>query len=171
MLRLLMPDRAVHFDRALWHPDDTDENVAVHLINAICSVPTVSVELDRYPRTHLDLIRYWPEFCRAHRYAIVHGTFEPEIRLGQVPLIRFTGQLDRIIGVFDDVAFAPGGTRLPVWILNASARSFVALVPDDLEGQRTVTTRDKFGQVTVHQAVTFPVGRLHVEVGGSLHVA
>jgi len=49
--------------------------------------------------------------------------------------------------------------------------SFVALVPDDLEGQRTVTTRDKFGQVTVHQAVTFPVGRLHVEVGGSLHVA
>src|SRR5207302_2063394 len=32
MLRLLTPDRAIHMDPALWHPSETDENVAVHLI-------------------------------------------------------------------------------------------------------------------------------------------
>jgi hypothetical protein len=35
MLRLRVPDRAVHFNLALWHPDDPEENGAVYLINAI----------------------------------------------------------------------------------------------------------------------------------------
>ncbi len=72
------------------HPDLRDHELqlsisAVYLINAICSVPTVPLELDRYPRIHLDFIRYWTELSHAHRDAIVHGTLEPQIRLGQVP--------------------------------------------------------------------------------------
>ena len=38
MLRLLTPDRAVHLDPMLWHPDDTDENVAVQLIHCMVNV-------------------------------------------------------------------------------------------------------------------------------------
>ncbi len=170
MLRLLVPDRAVHLDPALWHPDDSDENVAVHLINAICTVPTVSVELDRYPQRHLDLIRYWIGFYQAHRETIIHGQFAPDIRLGHVPLIRFTGAAERIIGVYDDVAFAAGAGVLPLWILNASTRPFVELSPDDLAGPNRVCTRDKFGRVVGEHAVTFPIARLPVEVGGSLEI-
>ena len=93
MLRLLVGDRAVHLDPAVWHPADPDENVAVYLINAISSVPMISVELDRYPQAHLDLIRYWIAFYRAHRDTMIFtGEFlAPEIRLGHVPLIRTMG--------------------------------------------------------------------------------
>ncbi len=170
MMRLLVPDRAVHFDPALWHPGDTDENVAVHLINAISAVPTISVELDRYPESHLNLIRYWLGFYRAHRATIMHGKFAPEIRLGHVPLIRFTGETERLVGLYDDTAFAPGAGPLPLWILNASTRPFVELLPDDFVGMYPVCTRDKFGRVVEESAVTFPISRLPVEVGGSLQI-
>lgn len=169
-LRLLAPDRAVHLDPALWHPDDSDENVAVHLINVIASVPMVSVELDRYPQDHLDLIRYWIGFYRAHRDTIIHGEFAPEFHLGRVPLTRFTGERERIIGLYDAVAFPPGEGPTPLWILNASTRPFVALLPDGFAGPHIVTTRDKFGRVTVQETVTFPIPRLSVEIGGSLEI-
>lgn len=170
MLRLLAPDRAVHLDPALWHPDDTDENVAVHLINAIASVPMVSIELDRYPQSHLALIRTWIGFYREHRQAIVHGEFAPEIRLGSVPLIRFNGTTERIIGLYDDVAFLAGDDQRALWILNASTRAFVDLLPDGSSASRRVVTRDKFGRVVGDEDVAFPTARLPVEVGGSLEL-
>jgi alpha-galactosidase len=169
-LRLLAPDRAVHFDPAIWHPDDTLENVAVYLINAIVSVPMISVELDKYPQSHLDLIRHWLGFYRAHRETIVHGTFAPEFRLGQIPLIRFGGQSERIIGVYDDIAFALGQGEGTLWILNASSRPYVELLGDGFRGARMVTRRDKFGRVVGEERVAFPVARLDVEVGGSLEI-
>ena len=170
MLWLLAPDRAVHLDPALWHPGDSDENVAVHLINMICSVPMVSIELDRYPQAHLALIRHWIGFYNAHRDTIIHGHFAPEIRLGHVPLIRFSSDFERIIGVYDDVAFAIGPGAQPLWVLNASTRPFVELLPDERAGPHTVCTRDKFGRVVGKQTVSFPAERLPVEVGGSLEV-
>ncbi len=169
-LRLLAPDRAVHLDPALWHPDDSDENVAVHLINTIISVPMVSVELDQYPQSHLDLIRCWIGFYNKHRDTIVHGGFAPEFHLGRVPLIRFTGEEERIVGLYDDIAFPPGEGPTPLWILNASTRPFVELLSDGFAGPHTVTARDKFGRVIGRETVTFPIPRLSVEVGGSLEV-
>ncbi|MFL5805819.1 MAG: hypothetical protein ACJ8CR_29295, partial [Roseiflexaceae bacterium] len=56
------------------------------------------------------------------------------------------------------------------WILNASTRPFVELSPDDLAGPNRVCTRDKFGRVVGEHAVTFPIARLPVEVGGSLEI-
>lgn len=169
-LRLLAPDRAVHLDPALWHPDDSDENVAAHLINVISSVPMVSIELDRYPQSHLDLIRYWIGFYNDHRDTIIHGKFAPDFHLGWVPLTRFTGEQDRIIGLYDDIAFPLGEGTTPLWVLNASSRPFVELLPDGFAGPHTVTTRDKFGNVMAQETVTFPTPRLQVEVGGSLAI-
>ncbi len=69
--RLLTLDRAILLDPALWHPQDTDENNAVTLINTIISVPMVSVDLQKYKKNHLDLIRYWIGFYKEHRDTII----------------------------------------------------------------------------------------------------
>jgi alpha-galactosidase len=128
------------------------------------------VELDRYPQSHLDLIRHWIGFYNEHRDTIVHGEFAPQFHLGRAPLIRFTGEEGRIVGLYDDIAFPPGEDPTPLWILNASTRPFVELLPDGFAGPHTVTTRDKFGRVTAQETVTFPAPRLAVEVGGSLEI-
>jgi hypothetical protein len=36
----------------------------------------VSIELDRYPRSHLYLIRHWIGFYREHCGTIVHGELD-----------------------------------------------------------------------------------------------
>jgi hypothetical protein len=169
MLRLLTPDRAIHLDPALWHADETDENVAVHLINVIVSVPMLSVELDRYPQSHLDLIRYWISFYNAHRNTIVHGEFKPTLALGHVPQIAFTSEGESIIGLYEDVPVELNNAP-SFWILNASSRPFVDFQPFASSGERRVVTRDKFGSVTCEQIVAFPIERLPLEVGGSLEI-
>jgi alpha-galactosidase len=169
MLRLLASDRAIHLDPALWHADETDENVAVHLINVIVSVPMISVELDRYPQRHLDLIRYWVGFYNAHRNTIVHSEFKPTLALGHVPKIAFCGEYETIIGLYEDVTVEL--SHAPVtWVLNASTRPYVDFQPSVFSGERCIITRDKFGGVTSELSVIFPAPRLPVEVGGSLEI-
>jgi alpha-galactosidase len=175
MLRLLVPDRAVHLDPAIWHPEDSAENVAVHLINLICSVPMVSIELDRYPQSHIDLIRHWIGFYRAHRATIIHGQFAPRLLLGHVPLIRYGGDAETIIGVYEDFAFTPeGAAGLPLWLLNATTRPYLELLPGTASGawhgSHRVTRYDKFGSVVGESIVEFPAAHLAVEVGGYLHI-
>jgi alpha-galactosidase len=170
MERLLTPDRAVVLDPALWHPDDTDENVAVTLINTIVSVPMVSVDLQKYPPAHLDLIRYWIGFYREHLNTIVHGEFRPEFLRGFLPVIRFTGPKERILGVYEDYPIRIDEGPSPLWILNASSRPFIDLLADTFSGPHLVIARDKFGRIVSQASLQFPLARLSVEVGGSLEV-
>jgi len=157
-------------DPALWHPHDTDENVAVTLINTIVSVPMVSVDLQKYPQTHLDLIRYWIGFYREHLDTLVHGEFRPEFLRGFLPVIRFTGPNERIIGVYEDYPIRIDEGPSPLWILNASSRPYIDTLPDAFLGRHLVITRDKFGSITSQASLQFPTARLSVEVGGSLEI-
>ena len=168
--RLLTPDRAVLLDPALWHPNDTDENVAVTLINTIISVPMVSVDLQMYPKAHLDLIRYWIGFYLEHLDTIVHGEFRLEFLRGFLPVIRFTSQKERIIGVYEDYPIQINDGPSPLWILNASSRPFIDVLPNTFSGLHMLIARDKFGNITSRKSMQFPIPCLFVEVGGSLEI-
>lgn len=170
MLRLLTPDRAVQLDPGLWHPDDDDTNVAVHLINLLVSVPMISIELDLYPQTHLDLIRYWIGFYNAHRDTIIHGDFKPVLRASYIPAIYFCGSEESIIGVYDDLAISVDSSSPKTWILNASTQARIDLIPSSEIFQRRVICRDKFGNICSEEDMNFPLPYLKVEIGGSLEI-
>src|SRR5262249_44904461 len=147
MLRLLAPDRAVHLDPALWHEKDTDENVAVHLINCLVSVPMVSIELDRYPQSHLNLIRYWIGFYNEHRDCIIHGAFNPDLQLGHVPSILFDGRSEAIISLYESVPVTLDSAKPKLWLLNASTKPYIEFEPDAPNVNYEATLRDKFGKI------------------------
>jgi alpha-galactosidase len=167
MLRLLVPDRAVHMDPMFWHPDDTDENVAVHLINGLASVPMVSIALEDYPRTHLDLIRAWIGFYNTHRDTLIQGDFRPQIHPSHIPSIDFVGKDEVITGLYDDVAVSLYSDVKSQWILNASKRPFVELENKGLASYH-VTQRDKFGNIISQKNLPGLADRIDVEIGGSL---
>lgn len=164
LLRLLAPERAVHSDPGLWHPQDSDENVAVHLINLIAAVPMISVELDTYPSSHLDLLRYWIGFYNSHKATLAHGTFEPSFKNGSNPLIRFTSQATSIIALYDDVPVSLDASK-HIWLLNASTQHYIYL--ENCEGTYLVTNHDKFGNVSQQTELKNPQ-KLAVEIGGSV---
>jgi alpha-galactosidase len=171
LLRLLTPDRAVHLDPALWHPEDTDENVAAHLINLLVGVPMVSIELEEYPASHLALIRHWVGFYNSHRQTLAHGSFRPTLGVGSIPVVRFDGVDETIIAVYENVPVALEDTPHTVWLLNAATSPTLDVRDIELRGERSVTVHDKFGQVVSQQRVTFPLVRLDVEVGGSVQIS
>ena len=171
LLRLLVPDRAVHLDPALWHPEDTDENVAVHLINLLVGVPMVSIELDKYPRSHLDLIRYWIGFYNAHRRTFIRGGFQPVIWGASIPSVYFYGEDEKIVILYDDVDVNLTDGWETGWVLNASSRPIVHFSAETLTGTFRVQTYDKFGAQTADDMIRFPAANLPVEVGGSLMIS
>jgi hypothetical protein len=77
---------------------------------------------------------------------------------------------ERIIGVYEDYPIRIDEGPSPLWILNASSRPFIDVLPDAFSGLRQVSTRDKFGRITSQESIQFPRARLLVEVGGSLEI-
>jgi alpha-galactosidase len=170
MLRLLTPDRAVHLDPALWHPDEDETNVAVHLINLLVSVPMVSIELDRYPDTHLNLIRRWIGFYNSHQDTLIHGVFKPMLRWGYIPLVKFESAIETIIALYDDIPVTLDTVENTVWILNASTQSVINILSSAQDGGYTLHTYNKFGTLTNEETVRFPLTQLTAEVGGSVKI-
>jgi alpha-galactosidase len=170
MLRLLTPDRAIHLDPALWHCEETNVNVAVHLMNLLVSVPMVSIELDQYPQSHLDLIRYWIGFYNIHRDTLIHGEFKPSLRLGYVPAVYFVGKQETIIAIYDDVSVSLAPGTETIWLLNASTQPVIRCLKSELQGEHTVISRDLFGKVIQQAKCTFPISEFDIEVGGSIEI-
>jgi alpha-galactosidase len=170
MLRLLTPDRAVHLDPALWHYDDSDVNVAVHLINLLVGVPMVSIELDQYPQSHIDLIRHWIGFYNAHRDTFVHGEFKPALRMGYIPAVYFHGEKETIIALYEDIPVRLPKDMETIWLLNASTQPIIVLQESDLGGIYAAVVRDKYGSIIAQETVHLPQAQLNVEVGGSIEL-
>ncbi|MFB7586826.1 glycoside hydrolase family 36 protein [Streptomyces sp. NPDC056169] len=75
--RLIAGPLAVHADMIMWHPAETPESVAVHLINALFSVPQISVDLAaQTPGQHATL-RFWLGVFRRHAGVLQLGSLEP----------------------------------------------------------------------------------------------
>lgn len=173
MMRLLAPDRAVHLDPALWHPDDSDMNVAVHLINLLVSVPMVSIELDQYPQNHIDLIRYWIGFYNVYRNTLIYGEFKPVLRFGHIPTVYFIGASETIIAIYDEVAVTLDPDVETTLLLNASNQPQIRILSpqdtDDMPSYRVII-RDKFGCELSDGTLPFPITQLDVEIGGSAEI-
>ncbi|MEU7003208.1 glycoside hydrolase family 36 protein [Nonomuraea sp. NPDC046570] len=92
-LRLVAGPIAVHSDMILWHPDEPAEQVAVHLINALFSVPQISVDLSAQRPDQLAAIGFWLEIFRRHLGTLQLGVLEPVQPEHGYPLVRaYDGQ-------------------------------------------------------------------------------
>ncbi len=172
LLRLLAPDRAAALDPVCWGQDASLEEVAVMLINALCGVPMVSVDLGTCQPGYLNLLRYWIGFYNQHRDTLAHGEFLPEFHHNALPVIRFVGKNERILALYEDYPLTldmQAGDA--VWVLNASTRPYIDLLPDKSTGSWMVTAGDKFGSPVYTKVIALPVSRLEVPVGGSLEIA
>ena len=170
--RLLTPDRAAVVDPICWGANASQEDVAVTLINALVGVPMVSVDLRTCQHAHLKLLRNWIEFYKKHRDTLTHGEFLPEFHHNSLPLIRFNGVNERIIALYEDypltLDFKEGDD---IWVLNASTRPYIEILPDSSTGIVPVTAWDMFGAAGYTKIIAFPVTRLDVPVGGSINLA
>ena len=125
-VRLCVGDRVpVHADPAFWHPDETPENIARHLICALAGVPMVSVDLAAMPESTRRMIRNWLAFYRRHINTFRAGAWTVNYVHTQLSSIVCRGANETVAVLQDagdlDRALDQSGGK--VWVLNASCES------------------------------------------------
>ncbi|MFI9848431.1 glycoside hydrolase family 36 protein [Nonomuraea sp. NPDC051941] len=168
-LRLISGQRAVHSDMIMWHPSEPDEQVAIHLINALFSVPQISVDLQAQRPGQLSVIRFWLGIFREFLDTLQLGTLEPEQPEHGFPLVRTYDGHAMVIARYAPlpvevpatgwaellVANAAGDTRV---VLYGEAAQTVTSVAYDCRGTRVSEARLSLAPGAT--LVTVPVGGL-----------
>lgn len=99
-LRLLSGNTAVHSDMIMFHSGETAENAAMQVINALFSVPQISVRLDEIESEHLDALRFWLSFCAGHSDVLLHGELAPQSPELLYPLVSARKDDRRIVALY-----------------------------------------------------------------------
>lgn len=76
-LRLTSQTIAVHSDMLVWSKDETPEDAALPILNALYSTVQYSMILAKINPAHKRVIRHWIDFSKKHRDALLKGRFTP----------------------------------------------------------------------------------------------
>ena len=143
-LRLASGGTAVHSDMLVWSRDDTPEDAARSVLNAIFGVVQYSMRLATIPPWQKEAIRHWIAFSQAHRETLLKGKFRPYSPELMYPLIEAEGEGERIFAVY-----SPGqSVKLPAdktaYVLNATKAGEIVLRMG--KPPKSVEVFDTFGE-------------------------
>jgi len=137
MARAVSGGIPVHFDPAYWHPQESPQNVARHMLNSIFSVPMLSLDFDRVPDAHLRIVEAWMGFYRTHQSLLTQGRFRPVMANGHLPALHISWDDRTVLGVFSDALppiHLPSETR-ELYILNGTNDERVRLHLERTQGE------------------------------------
>lgn len=141
-VRLMAGSTSVHADMLVWSPDDTPEDAARVVLNAIFGVVQYSMRLSEIPADHKRMIRHWIDFANRHRAALLKGEFRPHHPELMYPWIESFDDRERIAAVYGDDVIVPVAGGRATYLLNATKSGEVAV---DLSAPAEVTAYDVFG--------------------------
>lgn len=167
-LRLTSGGAAVHSDMLEWHRDEGPEVAARHVLASMFATIQYSVMLRTYPESHKRMIAHWLGFSRAHRDALLQGSFRPHHFEAFYPWIEAENASERIVGVY------VGGTVVPVdasvkvnYVLNGTGTGEVIV---DCASAATAEIFDTFGEKVGVEALAKGLNRIPMPVSGFLTI-
>jgi alpha-galactosidase len=171
-IRLLCGDTAAHSDMMMWHPSDPVESAALQLINALFSVPQLSVDLQTLPSDHQDMLRYWLGFCKEHRNVLLAGRLEPMRPELLYPLVSSSRGDKTVIVSYHDrlVPLKPVQSGQPSgqWIIvNGRMQEGLLVEIPVSQGAASIVIRDCRGIVKDSLSITLNAGIHHLPIPAS----
>ncbi|MFF3734847.1 glycoside hydrolase family 36 protein [Streptomyces sp. NPDC002476] len=106
--RLTAGPLAVHADMIMWNSAEMPEAIAVHLVNALFSVPQISVDLTAQSPDQLATLRFWLGVFRQYADVLQLGVLEPTRPDLGYPLVRAHGHHTTVVA-----RYAPLPVALP----------------------------------------------------------
>lgn len=130
-IRLLAGNTATHSDMIMWHPDEPKENAALQLLNVMFSVPQISVKMHKYPKEHMEMLKFWISFWVKNRDVLIDGKFEAHLpNLNYPVLIGKTGN-KFVAGVYSpNVVVSINSEKKDIseiYVINASGEEGIVL--------------------------------------------
>ncbi|MFI6603620.1 glycoside hydrolase family 36 protein [Nonomuraea sp. NPDC050536] len=171
-VRLISGLQAVHSDMIMWHPSEPDEQVAIHLINALFSVPQISVDLQTQRPGQLATIRFWLGIFREFLDTLQLGTLEPDQPEHGYPLVRtYDGQAMVIARYAPLPVEVPAAGWTELLVANAATDTRVVLYGEAAQTVESVIYDCRGNQVSESGLSLSPGATLvTVPVGGLLRL-
>ncbi|WP_156158143.1 glycoside hydrolase family 36 protein [Gordoniibacillus kamchatkensis] len=158
-VRLIGGDTAVHSDMMMWHPDEPVESAALQIVNALFSVPQISVMLDRLPESHRQMLRFWLAFWREHSDVLLEGSLKPAHPDFLFPQAVADNEHKKIVCAYGDILVRPGGDRSKqTWIVNGTLNHRIYLELDDAWGTKKLAIRDCQGHLLEQTRIDLNAG-------------
>lgn len=145
-LRLVSGPIAVHADMLMWHPDESPEQVACHLINVLFAVPQISVDLSTQSPEQREALAFWLGVVRDHTQTLQLGDLRPARPDLGYPMVTASGA-----GTVAVARYAPLPVRAEgdgwhtLLVANADADPDVRL--HGIQGPAEVTVQDARGRI------------------------
>ncbi|MFE7041051.1 glycoside hydrolase family 36 protein [Streptomyces atratus] len=169
-LRLIAGPLAVHSDMLMWHPSETAEQIGVHLISVLFSVPQISVDLAAQTVEQREALAFWLSVFRGNADVLQLGVLEPSRPELCYPIVRAHDGASMVVA-----RYAPLPVEVPAvgWskllVANADASSIVFLLGGP-EADAEAVVQDARGRRVWSGLVRLGAGSTTVDVptGGLL---
>lgn len=127
-LRLTSGETAVHSDMLVWSPEDTPEDAARVILNAIFGTVQYSLRLSKLSAEQREVVRHWIGFSLKYREVLQQGRFRPHHPELMYPLIESETKGVRLFAVYADNQLVPvGNDPREVVVINATASGSLVL--------------------------------------------
>lgn len=101
-LRLLSGNTAVHSDPLMWHETESVEVAALQILNTLYAVPQISVNLNKFPKDHIDMIGFWMKFMSENEDVLQNGNFEPQNPELNYPIIEAFNSKKKVVTLYSN---------------------------------------------------------------------
>ena len=164
-LRLTSGRTAVHSDMLMWHPTDTNENVAAQLAATLFGVPQISMRIDELSDEHYNVLGHYLAFWREHKEVLLDGKLtaqNPESFYSQI-----CSELDgeAVVVAYENTVVCGDYKKLS--IVNMSSGESIYLKGMCGKEYRVVDCK---GNETSHGVVDGKLFEVNVNIGGMIFV-
>ena len=120
-LRLTSQTIAVHSDMLIWSKDETPEDAALPILNALYSTVQYSMILAKINPAHKRVIRHWIDFSKKHGDALLKGRFTPHHAENGYTWIEGESEEERVVTSYSqDAVVRSGPTDRTIILVNAT---------------------------------------------------
>lgn len=77
-IRLLSGSVPAHSDMLMWNINEGVENAALQIVNIIFGVPQISMLIDKLPKKHYAMLKFYLDFWNSNRDILLFGEFVAE---------------------------------------------------------------------------------------------
>ncbi|MEO0900293.1 MAG: glycoside hydrolase family 36 protein [Bacteroidota bacterium] len=170
-VKLLCGHTVVHSDPITWHREDSVENAAIQMVNALFGVPQISIQLRNAKQDHLDMLAFFTSYWKKNRDVLLKGNFVPYNPLGNYPLLRSSYRGHEILISFDKIV-AETTVANSLDVFNGSDTSGLLLRLGNDISKANMTVYDCMGNIYHQQKAPLKAGlyEFDIPVGGYLQL-
>ncbi|MEL7220879.1 MAG: hypothetical protein AAGJ93_06135 [Bacteroidota bacterium] len=162
-VKLMCGNSAVHSDPQTWHKEEKVELAALQILNGFFGVPQMSIHLGNAPVAHLNMIRFYNNYCNNNLELLLDGEFSAPNPLGNYPVLHIHKDGHGLSAVYEDAVVKLGAFEMTDF-LNAKMSNYIVIRNTEAAADYQLKIWDCEGKLERDERVHLTLGIHEIEV-------